>query len=438
MARRLEIELTSARDDGTWTWRAAGAREPKGVLDATLLPPDASIGQVLKADADFAIDGIEIVAVLAPKAAKPPRDATLELLGSRRDEPLVTSTLVSRKGRDRRDEDDRGARRDRGGRGDHRDRRPGGGRDQRGGRGERERSGDRREGRRGERGDDRRSSGSRGAEGRGGRSGRSERSGPPDRNAPKRLRAGRGHRNAALRALPEDQRRLGELVLAGGVPAVRQAIERQHQLAAREGQPKLRAEPLVALAEHLVPRLKTAEWRDRAEASLRQIDEVDLRDLRSVVTAGESAARDDESRALADQLRTALTERVDKEHAEWLRELATTLQDGRIVRALRLSSRPPKAGAPLPADLATSLAEQATAALTSEVSQDRFATLLEAVSFSPVHARVAATSIPATPSPELRALVTKIATRVPAVAAQFGLGPTSAPAAATPPTASSA
>jgi hypothetical protein len=215
---------------------------------------------------------------------------------------------------------------------------------------------------------------------------------------------------------------------------VRQAIERQHQHAEREGQPKLRAEPLVALAEQLVPRLKTAEWRDRAEAALRQIDEVDLRDLRSVVTAGESAARDDESRDLAAQLRTALTERVDKEHTEWLRELATTLQEGRIVRALRLSSRPPKAGAPLPADLAASLAEQATAALTSEVTQDRFATLLEAVSFSPVHARVAATSIPTHPSPELRALVTKLAPRVPAVAAQFSLGPATSPAERTSPT----
>ena len=37
MARRIEIELTSARPDGTWTWRAAGAREPKGVLDGKLL-----------------------------------------------------------------------------------------------------------------------------------------------------------------------------------------------------------------------------------------------------------------------------------------------------------------------------------------------------------------------------------------------------------------
>ena len=38
MSRRIDIELTSARPDGTWTWRAAGAQEPKGVLEGSILP----------------------------------------------------------------------------------------------------------------------------------------------------------------------------------------------------------------------------------------------------------------------------------------------------------------------------------------------------------------------------------------------------------------
>ena len=29
---RIEIELTSSSDDGTWTWRAAGARLPRGAV----------------------------------------------------------------------------------------------------------------------------------------------------------------------------------------------------------------------------------------------------------------------------------------------------------------------------------------------------------------------------------------------------------------------
>ena len=90
----------------------------------------------------------------------------------------------------------------------------------------------------------------------------------------------------------------------------------------------LRGEPLLALAERLLPRLKAAEWRDRADAALRQVDDVDLRDLRSVVSAAETAARDDESRAVAEQLRAALTARVDREHQEWLDELAHGARGG--------------------------------------------------------------------------------------------------------------
>ncbi len=42
VARRLDIELTSDRGDGQWTWRAAGAKQPKGTLDGTLLPAGTS------------------------------------------------------------------------------------------------------------------------------------------------------------------------------------------------------------------------------------------------------------------------------------------------------------------------------------------------------------------------------------------------------------
>ena len=64
MSRRLDIELTSTRDDGTWTWRAAGAKVPKGVLVATLLPNESKIGDVLKIEADFDIDGITVLSVI--------------------------------------------------------------------------------------------------------------------------------------------------------------------------------------------------------------------------------------------------------------------------------------------------------------------------------------------------------------------------------------
>ena len=116
MSRRLEFELTSERPDGVWTWRAAGAKQPKGELAGSLLPTGAKVGDVLRADAEFAIDGIEILSVLPPKAPRKEPE-TLTVIGTRQDEPLVTTQLVEKRGRGR-DGDRRGPRRDRGDRDD--------------------------------------------------------------------------------------------------------------------------------------------------------------------------------------------------------------------------------------------------------------------------------------------------------------------------------
>lgn len=214
---------------------------------------------------------------------------------------------------------------------------------------------------------------------------------------------------------------MAEEVLKGGVPGVRQAVDRMNDKAAAEGMPKVKTDPIVALAEKLAPRLKAAEWRDRAEAALAGITEIDVKDIRSVVVAADTGARDEESRALAEQLREGLTARVDAEHRKWLDELAENIAEGRTVRALRHSSRPPKAGAPLPPDMAEKLAAGASASLTSEVTQDRWATVLDAIAFSPVRSLVVPEGLPASPNDQLMAAVRKHAAKVPAIAAAFGV-----------------
>ncbi len=67
VARRIEIELTSAWPDGTWTWRAAGALNPRGTVDASLLYETAKAGDVVRAEAEFGIDGITVVSVEPPR-----------------------------------------------------------------------------------------------------------------------------------------------------------------------------------------------------------------------------------------------------------------------------------------------------------------------------------------------------------------------------------
>lgn len=409
MSRRIDVELTSSRDDGSWTWRAAGARQPKGTLDGSILPPDAKVGAVLRVEVETDIDGTNVLSVVAGKQATP-GPQLLELLGSGREEPLVT-TVLAPKGRGRSDRGDRGPRRDRGPRPDGergRGPRPDGDR----GRGPRP-DGDRRGPRRD------------GEARRDGRPGGAERRPRPDAAPPrpkaKRLRPGRTHRNAVVASLAPEERPIAEQVLRAGIPGVRQGIEKQNEQARAEGRPEVRADALVALAEQLQPRLRVAEWHDRAEAALAEIDELDLRDLRTVVVAADGNTRDEETRALAEQLRTKLAERVEAAQQEWLTDLRAAVAEGRVVRALKISSRPPKAGVPVPADLLAALTEAATAALTPEAGQDRWRMVIEALAFSPVHASVAPTEIPATPGDELLAVVRKSASRVPALAAKFGV-----------------
>ncbi len=238
---------------------------------------------------------------------------------------------------------------------------------------------------------------------------RRERPAPPAKPKAKRLRPGRTHRKAALELLAPEEQVIAEQVLRGGVPAVRQAVDKMNEQARADGRPEVKPDALMAVAERLLPALRTAEWRDKAEAAVADLDELDLRDLRSVVVAADTGAKDDEGRALAAQIREGLARRVDQEQAAWLAEIAETLTDGRVVRALRLSSRPPKAGAPLPAELASKLSEAAGAALTADTIVDRWATVLDALSFSPVRLTVVPASRPETPSPELVAAITRMA-----------------------------
>src|SRR5690349_12114222 len=107
MSRRIDIELTSNRGDGSWTWRAAGAKQPKGVLREDLLPQGAEVGQELRADVEVSLDGTEVTAVLPPKAKNRADVQTLELISRPvKDDELVTSKLAGKGGRDRGDRGD--------------------------------------------------------------------------------------------------------------------------------------------------------------------------------------------------------------------------------------------------------------------------------------------------------------------------------------------
>src|ERR1700684_222677 len=120
MSRRIDIELTSQMGDGSWTWRAAGARQPKGTVEAALVPPGEAVGAVLRADVEIGLEGIEILSLTATKPARSPEktEGRIEVKGTPKRAPDVSVVLAPGSGKRSRD--------DGGERGDRRERRGGG------------------------------------------------------------------------------------------------------------------------------------------------------------------------------------------------------------------------------------------------------------------------------------------------------------------------
>lgn len=406
-----------------------------------MLPPAAKTGDVLKAEADFEWEGINIVSVIPPKTDARSEPARIEVIGPPRgDTPGVTTQLVGRSDRrpnDRKREggDNRPPRQDRAGG------RPPSGRDsgrpnREGGAGNSEARPRRRPEGEGPRPDrvrtDRPRTDRAGSEpgavrppraGRpasgGDRAGRTD-AGAADRQKGRRLTPGHAHRTAVMESLPPEQRPIAEQVLRGGIPAVRTALHLEREKAEAEGRAVPNTDELVAMAEALLPKLRAAEWRDRAEAAVADAGGISLRDLRSVVAGGDSA-RDDETRALGATLREALETRIAKLHSEWAAEIAKHLAEGRAIRALRLSARPPEPSARLDAELSANLASAAGEAMSPSTSSDLWAALLDAVAASPVRRQVKPVGLPEDAPPELKRAAHQHSGTIPALAKMLGV-----------------
>lgn len=399
MSRRIDIELTSTRPDGTWTWRAAGAREPKGVVESSVLPQGAKTGDVLKVEAEFDIDGITIMSVVQGRQ-KVEKKETIAIVGADRPFEPVTQQLARKP---------KGARPDRGDR--ERPRRDGAGRDgaRRDGAG---RDSARRDG-----------AGRDGAGDRGPRRPRFE--APPElpkRPRAKRLRPSSENRRSILDELPADQRPIAELALQG-MQTVRQKLKEANAALAAEGKPTMPEQSVVQMAENLLPRLRVADWLDRAQAAMKDIEHLDLKDLRSVVAAANDPLieRAEQCRELVGKLREGLTQRAEQEYRNWLEDIDAALGVGRIVRALKLSGQPPKAGSIFPDDLGRRLADATSANLTGDALVDRWIAVLEAAAFAPIRAMIKVTSKPATVTPELSKTVERLAGLLPQIAQDLGV-----------------
>lgn len=407
MAHRIDIELTAQVSPDAWTWRAAGARQPRGTVAAALVPDSTAPGAVLRAEVETTLDGTTVLA-LTPKRSKVderPADR-IEVLGTPRSGPDVNVVLAPKgRGEQRggRSRGDAGAGRRRepaAGRTDSGRSRPGteGGRVRPGAEGGRVRPGT--EGGRDR--TDRRA-------GRGGRSGRPQPA------------ASTAHRNAVLAALRPEELPVAEQLLRGGIPAVRQAIEEQNARARADGRAEVTPAPLLAMAERLLPVVNLAAWKDRAATARAADKDLPLRELRSVVAASSTVILDEEGRELAASLRTQLDARVTALRERWVSRIVTALDEGRVVDALQASVRAPEPATRLPAELAVRLAEAAGAALRPDASSEEWLAVLAVVVETPVRRSVKPAGLPADADERVLAAARSAAGTVPELARLLGI-----------------
>ena len=413
MSRRIEIELTSNKGDGTWTWRAAGAREPRGLISADMIPKGAGISSVFTAEVQSDMDGIAVLAVIETEDTRTAPE-TIEVLGTGK-----RSSGVNFKG---------GGRRRGKGRGDNFGSGGFGGDGFGQGQPRQKQQGGRRKG------------GSRGA----------------GQDRPARLRPARVHRKKWLASVPPEHAALAEQIASGrgianekggvaemgngserggaaekggaeennsasenGAASEKNSISEGGNVAERDSTSKKGGISDKDVAAKLLSEYRMAEWRDRADLVLSNFEKIDLAEIRMLVADADVCARTPETRSQAEEARQKLGERTERQHGEWLADLATNLSEGRVLRALRMSGQPPKAGVPLPLDLVKWLATATADILTPEAQPDRWEITLQALAVSPVRRLVRPSQPPAVVSPDLTEAVKELSPRFPQIAALF-------------------
>lgn len=397
MSRRIEIEITSLNGDVA-TWRAAGAKLPKGTLSAALVQGGAVVGNVYRADVENYMDGIEVIAILPPKTASPldPRKERLEIIVKENTGPDVVVTYAPK---------GRGGRRD----------------------------GERREG---DRKDSKRSPSRPGSKDRGGaptgekseRGPRTERPARSDRPArPSGARTGGPvvapittiYRNALLATLSPEQLPVAEQLLRGGMPAVRSAVAEQNKNATAQGRPTIDAETIDRIAEELLGKTNLALWKDKAAGAIGAGRALRLRDLRAVVTSAKTVSLDDEGRLQLKELQTALTSKVDHLRTVWNEKLETALNSKNVAETLRLVARPPDMSTRVTAEMAAKVVTMTSEALTAELDPAAWNEIVTLAVDTSIRRNIKPVGIPA--NEVSKALAIKNAGAIPELAKLLGM-----------------
>ncbi len=421
MPRRIDIEITSVNGEVA-TWRAAGARLPKGVVNVSLLPPGAAVGTTYRADAEQYMEGLEIVAVLPAKSASPldPHNERLTLIPGAAPSTDVTVTYAP-KGRGPRRGDAREERRPRREGGPSRPREGGPSRPREHRSDAPPRSGEapatRAPRARDERSRDERSGGDHGASERSSSRRGDARARTPRPTVPA---ASTVHRNAFLAQLAPEQLAVAEQLLRGGMLAVRSAVEEQNRNALVQGRPTVDPLTIERIAEDLLGRTNVAAWKDRAATALAAPrGQLRLRELRAVVTAAKTITLDDEARGQLKELQATLSARIEALRARWIERIEAAVRAADAVTALQLVADPPDFSTQLSAELATKVIDVVSAALSADQDPARWREIVTLAAATTIRRTIKPTGIP--DDEESRALAHRDAGAIPALATLLGI-----------------
>ncbi len=396
MAQRMEIELTSKLDEERWTWRAAGAKLPKGVLSSSIISPSAKPGDIVRADYERGIDGIDILSTDSVKVREEPDAAARIELAPRAIKGPEISVTYAPKGGGR-----KGPRRD----------------DDRQGKGPR-REGSRPSADGGPARGDKKPTGDRRPQGQGGAPGGAP-GGRPRREGRPELPVSTVNRNALLATLGPEQLPIAEQLIRGGIAQVRQAIAEQEAAAKASGAAPVAKDAILTIADQLLPQTRLASWKDRAQPVFDAGAEAKIRDLRAVVTAARTVTMDDDARATLKVIREHLDTKVKAMETKWIDRITNALDAGKLVEALGVVTTPPDLATRCPAELAVRLAEEAGKQMNADLAPADWLALLTAVAASPVRRNVVPAGIPDDGS--TRSAAMNAAGMIPSLAKLLGL-----------------
>ena len=225
-----------------------------------------------------------------------------------------------------------------------------------------------------------------------------------------------------MATLPDEQQPIADQLFRAGLPGVRQAIQDQNATLAAEGKPTIKPSGIESLAQDLLPRVRVADWLDRADAAKAVVDELDLRDLRSVVTtaADPVVARDDATGSWRPSCARRWTgARTRSTSSGWPTSPPRSTWPRRAGPAPLVASAEGRRALPTRAGHPAGRGDDRRP--DPDSASDRWAAVVEALAFSPVHSVVTPAAPPEAVSDDLRAMVKGVAGAVPQIAALLGI-----------------